>query len=237
MKAMGGLNALVKALGNKEFKVKHPALRALGNVVTGSDEQTQDVVNMGVLEKLLPILELGRNHYPQNSDNNDNVNFNSINYNTFGSSKKNASIVKEACWMISNITAGTVEQIDAVIGSDIVPILVELLRFGPYEIKKEAGWAISNATSGGNKRQIQYFVHKGVIKPLCDLLESGQAKILLVAMEGLQNILKAGEELAREKYEGQMKSAQLNGEIISQQIEFVNEYAEYVEQAKGLDRV
>ena len=55
-----------------------PALRTVGNVVTGNDLQTQVVINCGALPCLLQLLQ--------------------------GGHKK--SIKKEACWTISNITAG-----------------------------------------------------------------------------------------------------------------------------------
>lgn len=38
------------------------------------------------------------------------------------------SIKKEACWTISNITAGTKDQIQAVIDSHILPPLVQVRR-------------------------------------------------------------------------------------------------------------
>jgi hypothetical protein len=40
------------------------------------------------------------------------------------------SIKKEACWTISNITAGTKEQIQCVIDANILPPLVHLLQVG-----------------------------------------------------------------------------------------------------------
>lgn len=76
-----------------------PALRTVGNIVTGNDMQTQVVINCSALTCLLNLLTA--NH------------------------KK--SIKKEACWTISNITAGTKEQIQAVIESQLVPPLVHLL--------------------------------------------------------------------------------------------------------------
>jgi hypothetical protein len=79
-----------------------PALRTVGNIVTGNDMQTQVVINCGALHCLLTLLTA--NH------------------------KK--SIKKEACWTISNITAGTKEQIQAVIDASIVPPLVHLLQVG-----------------------------------------------------------------------------------------------------------
>merc|ERR1719321_2332365 len=54
-----------------------PALRAIGNVVTGDDEQTNEMISIGILPCLGNLL------------------VNSI--------KK--SIRKEACWTLSNITA------------------------------------------------------------------------------------------------------------------------------------
>lgn len=55
---------------------------------------------------------------------------------------------------------------------------------------QEAAWAISNATSGGKPEQIKYLVQQGCIAPLSDLLEVHDAKIVTVALEGLENILK-----------------------------------------------
>lgn len=104
--------------------------------------------------------------------------------------KKN--IRKEACWTISNVTAGTSEQIQAVINSGIIPKLIQLLNVAEFEIQKEAAWALSNATSGGTPEQIFYIVSQGALAPLCRLLEVHDARIATVALEGLDNILKAG---------------------------------------------
>lgn len=57
-------------------------MRAVGNIVTGDDVQTQVVLNCSVLPCLLSLL---------------------------GSPKE--TIRKEACWTISNITAGNKNQI------------------------------------------------------------------------------------------------------------------------------
>ncbi len=110
------------------------------------------------------------------------------------SSPKDA-IRKEACWTISNITAGNAAQIQEVINANIIPPLIDVLQHGDFKSKKEACWAISNATSGGlNKpEQIRYLVSQGTIKPLCDLLVSGDNRIILVALDALENILKVGE--------------------------------------------
>ncbi len=72
----------------------------------------------------------------------------------------------------------------------VVP-LVHMLSEAEFDIKKEAAWAISNATSGGRAEQIHTLVQAGAIKPLCDLLTCSDPRIITVALEGIENILKA----------------------------------------------
>ncbi|PKI76121.1 importin subunit alpha-4 [Punica granatum] len=161
----GVCKRLVELLLHPSPTVLIPALRTVGNIVTGDDAQTQFVINNGALACLYQLLT--QNH------------------------KK--SIKKEACWTISNITAGNIAQIQAVIDSSIISPLVNLLQHAEFDIKKEAAWAISNATSGGSHEQIQFLVSEGCIKPLCDLLVCPDPKIVTVCLEGLENILKVGE--------------------------------------------
>ena len=67
---------------HKSYAVQTPALRTVGNIVTGDDIQTQVVINCNVLPTLLGLL-----------------------------SSPKEGLRKEACWTISNITAGTTAQI------------------------------------------------------------------------------------------------------------------------------
>ncbi|CAI7812445.1 unnamed protein product [Closterium sp. NIES-54] len=183
---------LVELLLHPSPSVLIPALRTVGNIVTGDDHQTQVIIENQVLPCLLALLTT--NH------------------------KK--SIKKEACWTISNITAGNKEQIQAVIDANIIPPLKHLLETAEFDIKKEAAWAISNATSGGTHDQIRYLVSQGCIKPLCDLLLTSDARIVTVALEGLENILKVGE--------ADKELGQTGG---------VNLYAQYIDEAEGLEKI
>ena len=183
----------MELLGSKCPSVLIPALRTVGNIVTGDDYQTQIVINCRALPSLLALLTADH--------------------------KK--SIKKEACWTISNITAGTREQIQAVIEANIIPPLVHLLATAEFDIKKEAAWSISNATSGGSPEQIKYLVQQGCIKPLCDLLTCNDPRLVTVALEGIENVLKAGEH----------EAAALPGSGSG------NPYTAFVDEAEGLDKL
>jgi hypothetical protein len=85
--------------------------------------------------------------------------------------------------------------------------------------QKEAAWAISNATSGGNDAQIRYLAAQGVIPRLCDLFGCPDTKIIMVAMEGVENILRVGKADGAAAADGQN----------------LNQYADVVDGCGGLD--
>ncbi|XP_047330906.1 importin subunit alpha-1a-like [Impatiens glandulifera] len=181
----GVCRRLVELLLHPSPSVIVPALRTVGNIVTGDDIQTQSIIEHGALPCLLSLM--AHNH------------------------KK--SIKKEACWAISNITAGSSEQIQAVIDAGIFGPLINLLQTAEFDIKKEAAWAITNATSGGSHEQIRYLVSEKCIKPMCDMLVCPDATIITLCLEGLENILKVGGE----------------GDAIY--------YAQLIEEAEGLEKI
>ncbi|KAK7935738.1 importin alpha subunit [Apiospora marii] len=186
---------LVELLMHASTSVQTPALRSVGNIVTGDDVQTQVIINCGALPCLLSLL----------SSNKDGIR-------------------KEACWTISNITAGNSQQIQSVIDANIIPPLIHLLSNGDLKTRKEACWAISNATSGGLQKpeQIRYLVAQNCIRPLCDLLACPDNKIIQVALDGLENILKVGD---------------LDKQAAGEGAESINRYALFIEECGGMEKI
>ena len=90
-----------------EDKLITPSLRAVGNIITGADDLTQFCLDNGFLQCVKVL---------------------------FGLKKK--TILKEACWALSNVTAGTKQQVQAVIDFGLVPTVIELLRHTDYKIQK-----------------------------------------------------------------------------------------------------
>jgi len=122
-------------------------------------------------------------------------------------SSQKRGIVKEACWAISNITAGTVQQIGAVIDANIIPLLVHLLATAEFDIKKEVAWALSNACSQGSSEQVAYFCQQGLIRPLIDLLEQTDMAVIKNALEALEHVLIAGEKLGHSQFATDIEDA------------------------------
>jgi hypothetical protein len=186
---------LVELLAHASPSVQKPALRSVGNIVTGSDAQTQEIINCGTLPVLLCLLN-----------------------------STDESIQKETCWTISNITAGNSTQIQAVIDANIIPLVINLMTHEDIKIQKEACWVIRNAASGGLQKpdQIRYLVSKGCIKPLCDLLACSDDKIIEVALDGLDSILRVGE---------------IDKELDHMFQSFVNQYALFIREAGGVEKI
>jgi hypothetical protein len=178
---------LVQLLNHHNASVQIPALRSVGNIVTGDDSQTEAILACNPLPFLVGLL-----------------------------SHKKKNVRKEACWTISNITAGNEAQIQLVLDANLIPPLVVLLREAEFDIQKEAAWAISNATSGGSSKQNRFLVDQGALPALCNLFSCTDPKVVMVALEAIDNILKVG------------KADAAKGNSI-------NQFCEFVEECGGLD--
>jgi len=154
---------LVDLLSHNSTSVQIPALRCIGNIVSGDDLQTQVIIASGALPFLIPIF---RSH--------------------------NEDLRKDACWTLSNILVGGSKQIQAVMDAELWPELVRTLATAKPRTRGEACWAIAGATFVASADQFKYMVEHDTLGPLCSMLEMLDDLVIRGTLEAIENILKAG---------------------------------------------
>ncbi|KAL3774740.1 hypothetical protein ACHAWO_012065 [Cyclotella atomus] len=170
---LGLVPRLIELLLHPYPKVVKPALRTIGNVVCAECSDTQ---NASIPDYTEVILDL-----------------NAVPYLRDLVCHENREIQKEACWTLSNIAAGTISQIQAVIDSGVIPPLVELVSDPntDKEVRSEACWVVLNATSCGSDEQIETLVEEGCVNVLGVLL--AEPSMIMMSMEGLERVLQTEE--------------------------------------------
>mmetsp|Transcript_6096 Transcript_6096/g.9239 ORF Transcript_6096/g.9239 Transcript_6096/m.9239 type:complete len:503 (-) Transcript_6096:82-1590(-) len=161
---IGACRRVVNLTMHENIDIKLAALRIVGNIVSGTNMQTQIVLSVGVLPCLYSLVQ------------------------HLGSGR----VRKEACWIVSNITAGDADQIQKVISANFLPILVNIVKTDEFSIRKEACFALCNITLQGQPHQIRKLIQEGAIQPLCSLLTNQDVTFSGLCLEGIQRILEVG---------------------------------------------
>ncbi len=98
---------LVELLLHPEQAISIPSLRILGNITTGTDEETQIVMKAGILGGLKQLL-----------------------------ASPIKSLRKEACWVLSNIAAGTSGQVDMLLAAELLPQIVHIVHEDSLDVDR-----------------------------------------------------------------------------------------------------
>lgn len=195
---------LLRLLRHESPRVVKPALRALGNIVcaevddvaakhthhqldtaaaseTGSlgrneRDFTGGVVNLGLLPLLTRLIE--------------------------GASGPSKDIVKEACWTLSNVAAGTFAHVQEVIESGCLRRVMMLAsdcddrssRPVDPAVRIESCWVLLNAMACSNDSQLEILVRCGAVRALCAVV--ADPSMLGQVIEALDKILQVGERLS-----------------------------------------
>lgn len=115
---------------------------ALSYLTDGTDERIQEVVNSGVVPRLVQLMGCGE-----------------------------GPIVNPALRALGNIVTGSDSQTDSVIDAGAIPVFVRLLSNTRSNVIKEAAWALSNITAGTTE-QIQKAIDADCLPPLVYVLEN-----------------------------------------------------------------
>jgi hypothetical protein len=104
----------------------------------------------------------------------------------------NKRIRKEVCWMISNIAAGTILQLEALVSKNYLPKLVKVLDTDEMEIKKEAIWAVCNFTLCEKPELIKHNFDNHILETICSIIKYNEPKFIAVGLESLGHLLNCG---------------------------------------------
>jgi importin subunit alpha-1 len=165
---------LVEFLEDKTSLLLIPTIRCLGNFVTGSDVQTQVVLDAGILDHLSELLDSPRR-----------------------------TIRKESCWLASNISAGTNQQISLLMHQPgVMQRLVENANQGAWETRKEALWTLSNVCTTGTDNHVMALIQCEGLQPLAEVLslKNADATILCAALDAIERVLEVSDRHSNLEY-------------------------------------
>ncbi|CAK9011385.1 COP9 signalosome complex subunit 4 (AtS4) (Signalosome subunit 4) (Constitutive photomorphogenesis protein 8) (Protein FUSCA 4), partial [Durusdinium trenchii] len=170
------LASVMELLGHTDAKVCMPAMRTVGHVLTGNDVQAQQCLDLGAVDRFAEILR-----------------------------RDDADLRKYGYWCVSNIAAGTVEQMQALL--DHPTLMQELLGAFPREtgdIQREMIFVLANLAAGGTDAQLARLQALQVIPVFVSVLEAHTQDELLHLMSTVREAMTAldfilrGNELNRE---------------------------------------
>jgi len=171
---LGVVPFLIQHLYNPNEEIYFPSLRALGNIITGNDEQTEVVLSHPNF--LIRLFEFISSPFHK--------------------------IQKEACWVISNIAAGLAShKMQIIKGPNYMNILKNSLSHGNEEVSREVTWIYMNL--GDNTSEaVKILIEEHEYLECLSMIFSNKDKnhrIRQYELEALSNILSHGEEVPIQK--------------------------------------
>jgi hypothetical protein len=138
--------------------VRNCVVRTIGNVVTGNDSQTEKALKLGVTDILSQM----------------------------ACSTEREQIRKEINWTLSNITAGTCEQVECVTNDvKLVSFLRSSLRDPSMKVAKEAMWTVANAMDRGSISSMDVLARAGVLHAFVGRLWEVDKPVARASLDGI----------------------------------------------------
>lgn len=163
------LPQIVKLMNIDNYQIVMPCLRILGGFVSKNASTTQAIIDSGALDVFPMLLTHPMTH-----------------------------IRREVAWIVSNIAAGTLIQLEALVEKDYLKILGKLLKTEEMSIKKEAVWAICNFSLVSKNHLIEEIFADKILELTCYISKNfTEHKYIAVSLESLSNLLKIGATIYR----------------------------------------
>eukprot|EP01033_Poteriospumella_lacustris_P023315 gene23315-biopygen7318 len=150
--------------GPASLAIKTAVLRSVGAILSGNEDQTQHMIDAGVIPALSKLLEMDRK-----------------------------AIRREACWALSNIAGGSGQQVQALFDTTppVFPKVLEIIRTGTMDVRREALFVLINGLESCSWESILYLVDAlQVLRVLCELLSINSAAVLTVVLQCIHKLLK-----------------------------------------------
>ncbi|CAD8106015.1 unnamed protein product [Paramecium sonneborni] len=156
------IQKLTLLLNSTKHTLIIPALRTIGNILAGNDEQTNQVLQTGVLQSFEKLLQ-----------------------------HKKKSVRRDVIWSLSNIVAGTISQIKLIIRNDsLLKPLFKQAKKNNLEITKQIAFFISNSAIYAELTDLEYLIaNYGFIQELSMLLDKKDENIIQVTLEGIYKLI------------------------------------------------
>ncbi|KAG0662834.1 Importin alpha subunit (Karyopherin alpha subunit) (Serine-rich RNA polymerase I suppressor protein) [Monosporozyma unispora] len=162
------LPQLIHILQQHDINITIPGLKVLGSISSGTDAQTQSLIDNNILSVFKDLV------------------------NTFDA---NEYIIKQIYWIISNIVAGSSNQLKLVIQQGLIPKIVASLKpEASYMVRKEACWVICNIISRKDLTLeiFQYMLLQRFITPLYRFIPDADPMLQNIILNTLEIIFQFG---------------------------------------------
>ena len=163
---------LVRLLGSDNKAILAPALRAVGNIFAGTDEHTDCALDAGAFIAICTLLKKSSEYF----------------------------VLKECCWIVSNIVRGSQKHLQTVIDSRIYLVCLRLIKDPQLTCREhtcevraltdEVAWIFTGAILNGNEKQIECILKDGFWDVLSAFLTSTNVRILTKCLETLTFLVK-----------------------------------------------
>lgn len=160
---------LVSLLLDSSLVKVQAGLHVVGDILAGSEAHTQQMIDAGVIAALATLATPEDGPRPQHS------------------------MQREALWALSNITAGTTAQVNAVFETALLhlPQIIQTIVHSPdFTLRKEALMVFAQAIPSVAWHHIQHWLDTlQFVRVLCDSLHVDETAVIIAALETMHQLL------------------------------------------------